>query len=66
MTEEEIKQAEEKFEESKALAESAMYNLLDNEVEQVSQLIALVEATVEFHKQNAAILESLQHTLYSK
>lgn len=43
-----------------------MYSLLDNEVEQVSQLVALVEAQVEFHKQNAAILESLLNTLYMK
>lgn len=32
MTEEEIKAAEEKFEESKELAENAMHNLLENEV----------------------------------
>ena len=32
MTEEEIKLAEEKFEESKQLAENAMHNLLENEV----------------------------------
>ncbi len=32
MTEEDIRMAEEKFEESKSLAESAMYNLLENDV----------------------------------
>lgn len=32
VTEEEIKLAEEKFEESKQLAENAMHNLLENEV----------------------------------
>lgn len=33
VTEEEIKVAEEKFEESKELAENAMHNLLENEVQ---------------------------------
>ncbi|XP_055334213.1 endophilin-A-like isoform X2 [Paramacrobiotus metropolitanus] len=66
VTDEEIKTAEEKFEESKSLAETAMYSLLDNEIEQISQLVALVEAQVEYHKQNATILEGLLNQLYSK
>ena len=65
-TDEEIRQAEEKFEESKAAAETAMYTLLDNGVEQVSQLVALVEAQVEYFKQNASILENVLHQLYAK
>ena len=32
VTEDDIRLAEEKFEESKSLAESAMYNLLENDV----------------------------------
>ncbi|KAJ8299840.1 hypothetical protein KUTeg_022587 [Tegillarca granosa] len=38
VTDEEIRVAEEKFEESKELTETAMNNLLENEVEQMAQL----------------------------
>ncbi|PIO76784.1 BAR domain protein [Teladorsagia circumcincta] len=48
---EELIQAEEKLEESKRLAEMAMFNVLSNDVEQVSQLRALVDAQLDFHRQ---------------
>uniref|UniRef100_A0AC34G8I3 BAR domain-containing protein n=1 Tax=Panagrolaimus sp. ES5 TaxID=591445 RepID=A0AC34G8I3_9BILA len=48
---EEMIQAEEKLEESKKLAEQAMFNVLSNDVEQISQLRALVEAQIDFHQQ---------------
>ena len=38
VTEEDIRMAEEKFEESKQLAETAMYNLLENDVSQPNKL----------------------------
>uniref|UniRef100_A0A8D0HN05 SH3 domain containing GRB2 like 2, endophilin A1 n=1 Tax=Sphenodon punctatus TaxID=8508 RepID=A0A8D0HN05_SPHPU len=56
---EEIRQALEKFDESKEIAESSMFNLLEMDIEQVSQLSALVQAQLEYHKQAAQILQGL-------
>ncbi|MBN3296376.1 SH3G3 protein, partial [Amia calva] len=62
---EEIKQAVEKFEESKELAERSMFNFLENDVEQVSQLSALIEAALDYHRQSLQILEELNNKLQS-
>ncbi|CAI2322295.1 unnamed protein product [Caenorhabditis sp. 36 PRJEB53466] len=59
----EMIQAEEKLEESKRLAEMSMYNVLSNDVEQISQLRALIEAQLDFHRQTAQCLENLQQQL---
>lgn len=66
MTDEEIAVAEEKFEESKTLAETAMYNLLSNDVEQISQVKAFVEACLKFHEQSTEILQQLSRDLDDK
>uniref|UniRef100_A0AAY4BEX3 SH3 domain containing GRB2 like 3, endophilin A3 n=1 Tax=Denticeps clupeoides TaxID=299321 RepID=A0AAY4BEX3_9TELE len=63
---EEIKQAVEKFEESKELAERSMFNFLENDVEQVSQLGALIEAALEYHRLSLQILEDLNSKLQKK
>jgi endophilin-A len=60
---EELIQAEEKLEESKKLAEQAMFNVLSNDVEQISQLKALVEAQIDFHQQTLHTLEQLKNQL---
>ncbi|XP_051004801.1 endophilin-A3 isoform X2 [Acomys russatus] len=60
---EEIRQAVEKFEESKELAERSMFNFLENDVEQVSQLAVFVEATLDYHRQSTEILRELQSKL---
>ncbi|KJH43505.1 BAR domain protein [Dictyocaulus viviparus] len=60
---EELIQAEEKLEESKRLAEMAMFNVLSNDIEQVSQLRALVDAQLDFHRQTTQVLEGLQAQL---
>ncbi|XP_062851541.1 SH3 domain containing GRB2 like 2a, endophilin A1 [Trichomycterus rosablanca] len=57
--EDEIKQALEKFDESKEIAEQSMFNLLESDVEQVSQLAALVQAQLNYHRQAAEILQQL-------
>ncbi|XP_028327929.1 endophilin-A2-like isoform X2 [Gouania willdenowi] len=56
---EEIRQALEKFHESKEMAEGSMHNLLETDVEQVSQLYAFVESMLQYHKEATNILESL-------
>lgn len=63
---EELIQAEEKLEESKQLAEQAMFNLLSNDIEQVSQLCALVDAQLDFHRQTTQILERLHSQLQER
>lgn len=57
VADEEIRQALEKFDESKEIAESSMFNLLQMDIEQVSQLSALVQSQLEYHKQAAEILQ---------
>ncbi|TKS68330.1 Endophilin-A1 Endophilin-1 SH3 domain-containing GRB2-like protein 1 SH3p4 [Collichthys lucidus] len=59
VTEDEIKQALEKFDDSKEIAEQSMFNLLESDIEQVSQLAALVHAQVEYHSRAAEILTQL-------
>ncbi|XP_049427372.1 SH3 domain containing GRB2 like 2a, endophilin A1 isoform X3 [Epinephelus fuscoguttatus] len=59
VTDDEIKQALEKFDDSKEIAEQSMFNLLESDIEQVSQLAALVHAQVEYHSRAAEILSQL-------
>lgn len=63
LSEEEIKVAEDKFEESFNLASMGMFNLLENDVEQISQLAALAEALYDYHNQCAAVLQSATERL---
>ncbi|XP_029308694.1 endophilin-A2-like isoform X2 [Cottoperca gobio] len=61
--EEEIRQALEKFHESKEMAEGSMHNLLETDVEQVSQLSSFVESLLQYHKQASQVLEELSDKL---
>ncbi|XP_056268938.1 endophilin-A3a isoform X3 [Pseudoliparis swirei] len=63
---EEIRQAVEKFDESKELAEKSMFNFLENDVEQASQLLALIEAAAEYHRQSCEILQELSGKLQER
>ncbi|XP_038221890.1 endophilin-A isoform X1 [Zerene cesonia] len=62
----EIRQAEEKFAESLSLAQIGMFNLLDNDVEQVAQLAFFAEGLLEYHQQCTEILKGLVSTLMEK
>ncbi|XP_029316694.1 endophilin-A3a isoform X2 [Cottoperca gobio] len=66
ISDEEIRQAVEKFDESKELAERSMFNFLENDVEQVSQLSALIKAVVEYHRQSCEILQDLSGKLQKR
>uniref|UniRef100_G3PF57 Endophilin-A2 n=1 Tax=Gasterosteus aculeatus aculeatus TaxID=481459 RepID=G3PF57_GASAC len=60
---EEVRQALEKFHESKEVAETSMYNLLETDIEQVSQLSSLVESQLQYHRQAVQVLEELSDKL---
>ncbi|XP_076547976.1 SH3 domain containing GRB2 like, endophilin-A isoform X5 [Osmia lignaria lignaria] len=62
----EIRQAEEKFAESLHLAQLGMFNLLENDVEQVAQLATFSEALLEYHQQCTEVLRTLTETLLEK
>ncbi|XP_066152930.1 endophilin-A isoform X5 [Euwallacea fornicatus] len=63
---EEIKTAEEKFAESLHLAQVGMFNLLENDVEQISQLATFAEGLLDYHSQCTDILKMLTETLQEK
>ncbi|XP_062843504.1 SH3-domain GRB2-like 1a [Trichomycterus rosablanca] len=56
---EELRLSLEKFHESKEAAEISMHNLLETDVEQVSQISALVESQLQYHRQAVQVLEEL-------
>ncbi|XP_078036912.1 SH3 domain containing GRB2 like, endophilin-A isoform X7 [Augochlora pura] len=62
----EIRQAEEKFAESLHLAQLGMFNLLENDVEQVAQLATFSEALLDYHQQCTEVLRALTETLLEK
>ncbi|ENN76760.1 hypothetical protein YQE_06601, partial [Dendroctonus ponderosae] len=62
----EIKAAEEKFAESLHLAQMGMFNLLENDVEQISQLATFAEGLLDYHNQCTDILKTLTETLQEK
>jgi len=61
-----IKMAEDKFAESLHLAQMGMHNIMENDVEQISQLVQFADALLEYHKQCSDVLQSLTDTLYAK
>lgn len=63
---EEIKPAEEKFEESLALAQMGMFNLFENEVEQISQLCSFADALLQHHEETTEIVRRMVETLNEK
>ncbi|XP_053487111.1 endophilin-A3b [Ictalurus furcatus] len=66
IAEAELKQALDKFEDSKELAKRSMFNLLENDVDQVRQLLGLIEASMDYHQQSRDILENLRSSLQNK
>ncbi|BES87755.1 Endophilin-A [Nesidiocoris tenuis] len=62
----EIKMAEEKFAESLHLAQVGMFNLLENDIEQISQLATFAEGLLEYHRQCTEILQVVTETLNEK
>uniref|UniRef100_A0A1B6KMW2 Endophilin-A n=1 Tax=Graphocephala atropunctata TaxID=36148 RepID=A0A1B6KMW2_9HEMI len=62
----EIRQAEEKFAESLHLAQMGMFNLLENDIEQVSQMTSFAEALYEYHQQCTEIMRTVVENLQEK
>ncbi|XP_073978241.1 SH3 domain containing GRB2 like, endophilin-A isoform X3 [Rhodnius prolixus] len=62
----EIRMAEEKFAESLHLAQMGMFNLLENDVEQISQLTTFAEGLLEYHRQCTEILQIAVENLTEK
>ncbi|XP_076262288.1 SH3 domain containing GRB2 like, endophilin-A isoform X2 [Rhynchophorus ferrugineus] len=63
---EEIRTAEEKFAESLHLAQMGMFHLLENDVEQISQLATFAEGLYDYHSQCTDILRTLAQILQEK
>ncbi|CAH0561967.1 unnamed protein product [Brassicogethes aeneus] len=66
VTDDEIKMAEDKFAESLHLAQMGMFNLLENDVEQISQLATFAEGLLDYHIQCTEVLKTLTEALLEK
>ncbi|XP_066274956.1 endophilin-A3-like isoform X14 [Branchiostoma lanceolatum] len=66
VSDDDLRSAMEKFEESKELAENGMYNLLESDVEQISQLQTLANSMLEYHQQSTELMEQLCSKLQSR
>uniref|UniRef100_A0A1B6KT62 Endophilin-A n=1 Tax=Graphocephala atropunctata TaxID=36148 RepID=A0A1B6KT62_9HEMI len=66
IADDEIRQAEEKFAESLHLAQMGMFNLLENDIEQVSQMTSFAEALYEYHQQCTEIMRTVVENLQEK
>lgn len=66
VTDEELNQASEKFEESKSQTENAMSRLLNNEVEHITHLVGFAEGFLEYHHQCYEILKDMVKQLNEK
>ncbi|KAA0724413.1 Endophilin-A3 Endophilin-3 SH3 domain-containing GRB2-like protein 3 SH3p13 [Triplophysa tibetana] len=62
----EIKNALEKFEESKDSAESSMFNLLQKDEVQMQYLSGFISAVLDYHQQSCQILENLRSSLQTR
>lgn len=66
ITEEELAQATEKFEESRVQTQTAMNQLLNNEVEHITHLVGFAEGFLEYHHQCYEILKDMVKQLNDK
>jgi endophilin-A len=64
--EEELAQANEKFEESRIQTENAMQSLLNNEAEHITHLMGFAEGYLEYHHQCYEILQDMVKKLNEK
>lgn len=64
--EDDVKVAQQKFQESKVLAETAMTNFLASDLEHISALAEFIDAQVGYYRQSTEILETLHKYLMEK
>ncbi|KAL5112130.1 Endophilin-A3 [Taenia crassiceps] len=64
--EDEVKIAEDKFQESKVLAETAMANFLASDFEHISALAEFVDAQANYYRQASEIMDNLHKALLEK
>ncbi len=66
VTDEEVRAAEDKFEESKSMTEQAMARVLSNELEHITHLIGFAEGFLEYHNQCYEILKDMTKQLHDR
>lgn len=63
VTEDDLRMAEDKFEESKSMTQQAMARVLSNELEQITHMAGFAEGFLEYHRQCYEILKDMSRQL---